>query len=151
MAIQSHKRPDLRESIKRLCDQLVPAVSSGGSVPLTALVEAVVADGLEPDIRKKLDSRKMVTFKAEGDGAAFSNEGPEVKIGLKNFDIKIPRRLAGRARKVDDGATLRFDGGETLSATKFFFSVKLERIELTTKRVFVDMEGDSFDQEFDLT
>ena len=151
MAIQTHKRPDLREPIKKLCEQLVPAVTSGGQVPLTSLVEAVVGDRLDAEVRRKLDSRKSAVFELDGQHTAFSNEGPEVKIELKSFNIKIPKRLAGHARLVGDGALLRFSGGSTLHATKFFFSVRLETIELTTQRVFIDMEGDSFDQCFDLT
>jgi hypothetical protein len=151
MAIQTHKRPDLREPIANLCKQLVPAVTSGGQVPLTALVEAVAGDRLDADVRRKLDSRKAAVFELDGQHTAFFNEGPEVKIELKKFNIKIPKRLAGHARLVDDGAILRFSGDSTLHATKFFFSVRLETIELTTQRVFIDMEGDSFDQCFDLT
>ena len=151
MAIQTHKRPDLRQPISNLCNQLVPAVRSGGEVPLTALVEAVVAGQLDPEVRRKLDSRKAAVFHVEAGQTSFTNEGPEVKIELKSFGIKIPKRLAGHARLVDDGAILRFAGANTLHATKLFFSVRLETIELTTKRVFVDMEGDSFDQCFDLT
>ena len=151
MAIQTHKRPDLREPIAKLCKQLVPAVSSGGEVPLTALVEAVAGDRLDAEIRRKLDSRKDAVFKLETNNTSFINEGPEIKIELKRFNIKIPRRLSGHARLVDDGAILRFSGSHTLHATKFFFSVRLETIELTSHRVFIDMEGDSFDQCFDLT
>ena len=151
MAIQTHKRPDLREPIAKLCRQLVPAVRTGGEVPLTALVEAVAGDRLDADVRGKLDSRKAAVFRLDGQHTSFLNEGPEVKIELKSFGIKIPRKLAGHARLVDDGAILRFLGANTLHATKLFFSVRLETIELTTKRVFIDMEGDSFDQCFDLT
>jgi len=151
MPVQTHKRPDLRDPIRKLIAELVPAIRTGGSIPLTALVEAVVADRLDPAVRKKLESRKDVGFRLDEGQTLFGNEGPEAKIELKRFNIKIPRRLAGRARLVDDGAILRFEGAETLSATKLFFSVKLETIELTSKRVFIDMEGDSFDQVLDLT
>ena len=150
MAIQTHKRPDLREPVQKLCAQLVPAVKGGGEVSLTALVEAVVGGSLDAEVRRKLDSRKAATFRVESMHTSFANEGPEVKIELKTFGIKIPRRLSGHARLVDDGALLRFIGADTLHATKLFFSVRLETIELTTKRVFIDMEGDSFDQCFDL-
>src|SRR4051794_15511794 len=130
MPVQTHKRPELRDSIKKLLDELVPAIRAGGTVPLTALVEAVVADKLDPGVRKKLESRKSISFKLEGGHAAFENEGPDAKIALKKFDIKIPKRLAGHARLVDGGAVLRFERDETLSAMKLFFSVKLETIEL---------------------
>jgi hypothetical protein len=151
MAIQTHKRPDLREPIQKLCAQLVPAVKEGGEVPLTALVEAVAGDRLDAEVRRKLDSRKAAVFRMDGGQTRFLNEGPEVKIELAKFDIKIPKRLAGHARLVGDGASLRFERGDTLYAAKYFFSVKLETIELTTTRVFIDMEGDSYDQCFDLT
>jgi hypothetical protein len=148
MAIQTHRRPDLREAICNLCTQLVPAVRDGGAVPLTTLVEAVAGAALAPEVRRKLDSRRDAVF-ARADGhTRFHNEGPEVRIALRKFDIQVPRRIAGHAHLAGDGAVLRFERGETLSAVKYFFSVKLEGIELGTKRVFVDMEGDSFDQCF---
>src|SRR5262249_49110734 len=130
--------------------QLVPAVRDGGEVPLTALVEAVAGDRLQDDVRRKLDSRGSAQFRKQAAGTNFENVGPELKIELTRFDIKIPKRLAGRAVLVDDGASLRFEGRDTLSAAKLFFSVKLEALELSTRRVFIDMEGDSFDQIYEL-
>jgi hypothetical protein len=150
MPVQTHKRPELREAIQKLLTQLVPAVRDGGEVPITALVEAVAGDRLSGDVRRQLDSRKAAAFRKQGDQASFSNDGPELKIELTKFDIKIPRRLSGTASLRDDGAVLRFAGRETLSAAKFFFSVKLEALELTSKRVFIDMEGDTFDQVYEL-
>jgi hypothetical protein len=150
MPVQTHKRPELREAIQKLLSQLVPAVRDGGEVPVTALVEAVAGDRLRDDVRRQLDSRKTAVFRKQGERASFENVGPELKIELSKFDIKIPKRLAGTAELTGDGATLRFAGRDTLSAAKFFFSVKLEALELTSKRVFIDMEGDSFDQIYEL-
>lgn len=150
MPVQTHHRPDLKAPIAKLLERLAPAVKDGGEVPLTALVEAVVGDRLDDAVRRQLDARRAAIFRAESGQASFENEGPELKIELKNFDIKIPKRIAGYARPTGDGAVLKFEKRETLSATKFFFSVKLERIELTSRRVFIDMEGDNFDQCFEL-
>jgi hypothetical protein len=151
MTAQTHKRPDLREPIQKLLTQLVPAVRDGGEVPLTSLVEAVAGDRLSDDVRRKLDARGSAVFARRGDQCTFENVGPDLKIELKKFDIKIPKRLAGRAQLVDDGASLRFEGRDTLSAAKLFFSVKLDALELTSKRVLIDMEGDTFDQIYELT
>ena len=150
MAVQTHKRPELREPILRLLEQLLPVVQGGGEVPLVALVEAVAGDKLSDKVRSLLAGRGGARFTVQGAEARFANEGPDVKIELKKFNIKIPPRLSGTARIADGGAVLRFAGRETLSATKLLFSVKLEALELHPTRIFVDMEGDSFDQVYEL-
>ncbi len=144
--MQTHKRPDLRAPVMKLLDSLVPAVRDGGEVPLAALVEAVAGDKVKPDVREKLAARGSVVFEKEGDRVAFVNEGPALKIPLKRFDLKVPARISGEARLCDGGAALDFHGSETLYAAKFFFSVRLEGVEATDRRIFVDIEGESFDQ-----
>ena len=151
MSITQHRMPQLREPVAKLLGTLVPAVSGGGAVPLVGLVEAIVGDKLTDDVRAKLERRGQVTF-ALGDGTStFSNEGPDLTIELKRFDIVLPRRISGHARLVEDGAILRFFARETLAARKLFFSVRLENVEITTRRIFVDLEGDSFDQYIQLS
>lgn len=153
MPIQTHSRPELRGPVKLLLSEIIPAVKSGGQVPLVDLVEAVAGDRLTDKMRKQIEARGSATFRvaSSGEGSTFENEGPPIKIALRKFDIKIPRRVAGRARLVDDGVVLRFDGSETLSAAKLFFSVKLESLEVTSRRIYVDMEGDTFDQWYELS
>jgi hypothetical protein len=150
MAMQTHRRPELRAPIVKLLEKLVPAVTEGGEVPLTALVEAVAGDKLLPDVRAKLGMRGAVVFLRKDGAIRFMNEGPAAKIPLKRFDLKIPPRISGAARLVEGGAELRFHATETLSASKLFFSLRLECLEATDRRLFVDMEGDAFDQCFEL-
>ncbi len=150
MAVQTHRRPELREPVRKLLEQLLPVVRAGGDVPLVALVEAVAADRLTDKVRHLLESRGGARFRVDGTHAAFSNEGPDLKIELKKFDLKIPARLSGTARAEGEGAILRFEKRETLSAAKLFFSVKLESVDLQPGRIYIDMEGDSFDQCYEL-
>ena len=152
MACQTHSRPELKAPVQLLLSEVVPAVKSGGQVPLVDLVEAVAGDRLNDKVRKQIQARGNATFHvvSTGEGSLFENEGPPVKIAMKRFDIKIPRRVAGNSRLVDDGVVLRFEGHETLSATKLFFSVKLESLEVTSRRIYIDMEGDTFDQRYEL-
>lgn len=152
MPVQTHSRPDLKAPVQFLLSEIVPAVESGGQVPLVNLVEAVAGDRLSDKVRKEIEARGSASFTVApgGEGSYFENEGPRIKIALKRFDIKIPRRVSGYSRLVDDGVVLRFEGSETLSATKLFFSVKLESLEVTSRRIYIDMEGDTFDQSYEL-
>jgi len=150
MPVQTHQRPDLRAPVVKLLAALLPAIRDGGRVPLVTLVEAVAGDHLKPDVRKKLEARGAATFAPSKSSATFTNEGPALKIPLKRFDLKLPPRISGTATLVEGGARLDFHGPETLSAAKFLFSVRLESIEATDQKLFVDMEGDSFDQCFEL-
>jgi hypothetical protein len=150
--MQTHHRPELRDSILGLIARLLPAVRDGGSVPLTALVEAVVGSKLTAVVRERLDVRRDATFVREAAGARFTNEGPEARIELKRFDIKLPRRLSGKGEVLgEDEVALSFDRRETLAATKLLLSVRLERIELSPRRVLVRMETRAFDQCLELT
>jgi hypothetical protein len=142
--IKTHHRPDLKPAILALIAKVVPAVRDGGQVPLAALVAAVVGNRLTAEARAKLDARGDMIFKHKDGVAHFTNEGPETKIELARFNVKIARKVSGDARLVGDGASLRFNRG--LYAQKLFFSVHLETIEMTSERVFVDLEGSSFDQ-----
>ncbi|MDI1434759.1 hypothetical protein QHF89_34985 [Polyangium sorediatum] len=133
-----------------MLETLVPAVRDGGEVPLLSIVQSVAGDRLKPEVQKHLEARGNAVFRREGETMTFSNEGPALRIPLKRFDLRIAARVTGEARLVEGGATLRFRGAETLSASKFLFSVRLEGIEATDQRILVDMEGDSFDQVFEL-
>jgi len=150
MPVQTHKRPDLRAPVVKLLESLVPAVRDGGEVALASLVEAVAGDKLKPEVRSKLEARGTAVFEKKGDAMRFVNEGPPLKIPLKRFNLEIPPRISGEASLLDGGAKLAFAGAETLRAQKFFFSVRLESVEATDRRVFVDIEGDSFDQILEL-
>lgn len=139
-------RPDLRAPVLALLEQLVPAVKSGGEVALLALVEAVAGDRLAPGVRTKLDARGAARFVQASSAATFVNEGPETKIELKRFDLKIPKRLAGRAELHDDGVRLSFEPKAALLASKLLISIRFEWIELTSAKIHVKMEQGAFDQ-----
>jgi hypothetical protein len=149
--MQTHKRPDLREPIRALLDTLIPAVRDGGAVPLTDLVVAVAGAKLTGGVRVQLDARGAATFARNGSTSHFFNEGPETRIKLKSFDIKIPAKLAGAAT-IDEagGAKLVFEPKRSLHATKLLVSVRLDAVVLSAHQVLVKMETAVFDQCFDL-
>jgi hypothetical protein len=151
--MQTSQRPDLREPIRSLLLTLLPAAENGGAVALTALVTAVAGAKLTDDVRAQLDTRGDATFTRDGatGKTRFVNVGPETRIRLKRFDIKIPQRIAGEAI-VDGsgGATLSLDRSATLSAVKLLLQVRLESLTLTERRVVVKMDSSMFDQCFDL-
>ena len=135
-------RPDLQPAIIALLTQLGPSIRNGGSVPLTALVGAVVGDKLKDDVRRKLDARGDALFRA-GHEATFFNEGQSERIELKRFTIVLPPRIAGRARLIGpDGAELGFDEHASLSAAKFLLSVRLVRVRMTRNEVLVAKQSD---------
>ena len=153
MAVQTHSRPELKPLVQQLLVKVIPAVKDGGEVPLVALVEAIAGNKLTDKVRQLLKDRNSASFRVAPDGdwvSRFENEGPAMKIALRKFDIKIPARLSGQSKLVGDGVVLRFENNETLSASKLFFSVKLESLEVTSHRIFIDMAGDSFDQCYEL-
>jgi hypothetical protein len=150
--VQSQRRPDLKEPITRLVADLSPVVATGGAAPLLSLVEAVAGGKLTDKVRRQLEARGGAVFTVSPGGgpASFVNEGAELTIELKSFDIKLPKRLRGQARLIEGGVRLEFDRKETLRAAKLLFTVKLEALELTSRRVFIDMEGEAFDRVYEL-
>ena len=129
---------------------MVPVVQEGGVVPLREIAEATFGERLGAQIRSALDARGQVTFQASEGRTWFESAGTELSVRLRNFTLRIPESLRGQAELLEDGVVLRFDGPHALSACKLFFCVKVERIELSRRRILVDMEGDSFDQCFEL-
>lgn len=148
--MQLHRRPDLRPAVQRLLATLVPAVQSGGRVPLAELVTAVAAGRVTAQMLAKLEARGDVRFAPVGDSVAFDNEGPPLALPLKRFHLEIGRRVSGRARMDGDGVRLEFSPRETLRAKKLLVSIRLEALDVRDSRVFVDMEGELFDQMLDL-
>ena len=136
----------MEEPVQQLLSRLLPVVRDGGTVPLSAIAEATLGERLSPQVKGALDARKELRFRSGDDVATFENAGREVKVRLKSCTLKVPERLGGSARVLGDGVVLRFDGERSLRACKAFFCVRLERIEVTPRRVFVDLEGDSLDQ-----
>jgi hypothetical protein len=58
--------------------------------------------------------------------------------------------LSGHAVVVPGGVEFRFDPSETFRASKFLLSVNLERLEVTSERILVSVQGGLFDQRIDL-
>jgi hypothetical protein len=150
MPLQTHRRPELRAPIMKLLDTLVPAVRDGGAVPLTELVEAVAGDRLKPEVRAQLDARGAATFARQGERVLFHNEGPPVHIPLRRIEISIPARLAGAAHLIEGGAELGFEDPHTLHVGRKVLgvnvSVRLERAQITDRRVLVGMRPSVLDQ-----
>jgi hypothetical protein len=151
--MRTHKRPELREAIRALLAVLVPAIRDGGAVPLTDLVGAVAGAKLTAEVRARLDQRGLARFSPDPQSAdtSFFNEGPETRIRLKSFDIKIPKVISGRALLEGAGsANLRFDRSATPIASKLLASVRLQSLSLDDTRVLAAMETSVFDQCFEL-
>ena len=152
--MRTHKRPELREAIRALLAVLVPAIRGGGSVPLTDLVGAVAGAKLTAEVRARVDPRGLARFSPDPQSAdtSFFNEGPETRIRLKSFDIKIPKVISGRALLEGAGGafSLRFDRSGTPIASKLLASVRLQSLSLDDTRVLVAMETSVFDQCFEL-
>lgn len=123
----------------------------GGEISLLSLAEALAGERLGAQLRRTLQLRNRVTFRPGRGGARFENDGAEAELRLKSFTLKVPAHLRGRAEPLEDGGVvLRFERGRALAACKALVCTGIERIELTRRRVFVGLEGGSFDQSFDL-
>jgi hypothetical protein len=134
------KRPDLRAPIVAMLGQLLGAVRTSSEIPLTTLVEVVVGDRLSQGVRERIDQRGKVQFQDDGQASRFANDGPELRIELKRFDLLLPTRLSGSARLVGgDGVSLAFDRHATPTAAKLFVRVGLKSVELSPRRVVVNM------------
>lgn len=138
----------MKEPVRQLLARLLPVVRDGGTVPLSAIAEATLGERLSPQVKEALDARKELRFRPDDDVANFDNDGQEVKVRLKRFTLRVPERLGGSARLVGDGVVLSFDVETSPTACKAFLCVRLERIEVTSSRVAVDLEGESLDQCF---
>lgn len=119
-------------------------------MPLAQLVMAVAGDRVTAEMQAKLVARGDVRFAPAGAAVLFDNEGPPLALALKRFHLEIGRRVSGRARMDGDGVRLEFSPRETLRAKKLLVSIRLEAVDVRDSRVFVDMEGELFDQMLDL-
>jgi hypothetical protein len=146
MPIQTYKRPDLQPAIEKLIASCVPAIRSGGKLPLASVVEAAAGGKLKPDALQQLEARGELIFDAHGATTSFLNVGPQMTIRLRAFNLVVPARISGHAALVSGGVELRFHPTETFKASKFFVSVGLERIEVSTERIMVNMLGGLLDQ-----
>lgn len=132
--------------------KLVPVVRRGGKIELAKLVAAVAGGKISKSAKALIAARGSIAFvRSRGTTVTtFWNDGTELDLSFPSFTLQIPTRIAGTARLVEDGVILRFDPAHSIHAKKFFFKVRLEGVEITSKRVFVDVEGASFDQQYDL-
>lgn len=145
------RHPELREPVRALLAKLRPAVTDGGAVALTDLVLAVAGDRLSAASRAQLDARGDAALQVVGQGARFSNEGPEVKMALKLFNLVLPRRLEGAATlTANGGVAIEFDPKATMVASKLLASVRFVRVELGPDEVLVTMSTRAFDQRVEL-
>ncbi len=150
MAVQRHKRPDLQPAVAKLLETTTVAIRDGGQVLLAQVVVAAAGSALKPAALRKLEQRGVVLFEPEGETTRFLNIGPRMSVRLERFGLIIPTRISGRARLGSGGIELDFDPAETLSATKFFLSVRLERIAINERQIVVGAGGGVFDQRIDL-
>jgi hypothetical protein len=156
MPTQKHKRPGLRPAVEALLASCFPLLRRGGRLPLARVVETATGGLLKPAVIQALEGRGDLVFEPRADGAYFSNSGPHMKIALRRFDLIVPTRISGRAFGVlgvpglPGGIEFRFESSETLRASKFLVSVNLERLEVTSERILVNVQGGMFDQRIEL-
>jgi len=146
MPTQTHKRPGLRPAVESLIASCIPVLRDGGRLLLAHVVEAAAGGALKPAVVEALERRGEIVFDPRDDRACFSNVGPRMTIALRRFDLVIPPRLSGFVVETPGGVEFRFDPAETFRATKFLLSVNLERLEVTSERIFVFVQGGLFDQ-----
>jgi hypothetical protein len=146
MPLQTIKRPGLRPAVESLIASCIPALRDGGRLSLARVVEAATGGAIKAAVISSLESRGDIVFERRATGVFFTNSGAQMKIALRRFDLVVPRRLSGQAVEVAGGVEFRFDSKETFRATKFLLSVNLERLEVTSERIFVGVQGGLFDQ-----
>jgi len=150
MPTQTHRRPGLRPAVEALLASCVPLLREGGTLPLARVVEATTGGTLRPAVMKALESRGDLVFERERDQVFFENRGPRLQIQLRRFDLVVPPRVAGQVQSVTGGVAFAFDATDTFRASKFLLSVNLERLEVTSERIWVNVQGGVFDQCIDL-
>ena len=146
MPTQTQKRPGLRPAVESLIATCIPALRNGGRMSLARVVEAATGGALKPAVIQALEDRGEIVFEQRNGGAFFANSGRQMKIALRRFDLVVPTRISGQAVEVAGGVEFRFDPKETFRASKFLLSVNLERLEVTSERIFVRVQGGLFDQ-----
>lgn len=150
MPMQTHKRPGLRPAVESLIASCIPVLRNGGRLELARLVEAAAGRTFKPAVIEALKARGDLVFEQGKIGAIFVNTGPRLTIALRRFDLVIPPRISGQANVVEGGVEFRFDPSETFKATKFLLSVGVERLEVTSGSIVVNVQGGLFDQCIDL-
>lgn len=146
MPTQTHKRPGLRPAVESLIASCEPVVREGGRLALARVVEAAAGGALKPKVLQALEGRGDLVFEQRAGAAFFMNEGPHMTIPLRKFDIVVPPRISGHATLLQNGVEFRFGPTETFKATKFLLSVNLERLDVTSERILVHVQGGLFDQ-----
>lgn len=146
MPTQTHKRPSLRPAVESLIASCVPVLKGGGTLPLARVVEAAAGGLLKPSVVQTLEGRGDLVFERRGGTVRFANEGRRAQIAFRRFDLVIPTRISGHAFEISGGVEFRFDPKETFRASKFLMSVNLERLEVTSERIVVNVQGGLFDQ-----
>lgn len=150
MPTQTHRRPGLRPAVEALLASCVPLLHEGGKLPLAKIVEATTGGNLRPAVMKALESRGDLVFQREREKVIFQNDGPRLQIQLRRFDLVVPPRVAGQVLSIAGGVAFDFDSSDTFRASKFLLSVNLERLEVTSERIRVNVQGGVFDQCIDL-
>jgi len=150
MPVKTHKRPDLQPAIEKLIASCVPAIRESGHLPLAQVVEAAAGGKLKPSALQQLEARGELIFEQREGVASFLNVGPRMTIRLKSFNLVVPARVSGIAVIVTGGVELRFHKTETFSASKFMWSLALERVEVTSKHIMVNVQGGLLDQRIEL-
>lgn len=146
MPTQTHKRPGLRPAVEALLASCAPLREKGGLLPLARVVEATTGGALKPAVMKALESRGDLVFERQDGRVVFRNMGPKLQIQLRRFDLIVPPRLAGQVEEISGGIAFDFDATDTFRASKFLLSVNLERLEVTSEKIWVHLQGGVFDQ-----
>lgn len=146
MPTQTHKRPGLRPAVEALLASCAPLLKGGGTLPLARVVEATTGGALKPAVMKALESRGDLVFEQLSENVVFRNTGPRLQIQLRRFELVVPPRVAGHVVSIAGGVAFHFDAADTFRASKFLLSVNLERLEVTSEKIWVHVQGGVFDQ-----
>ncbi len=138
--------PQLKEGVMQLIGKVKDAqAQGGGKIELNELAQTFGAE-LTPEQIKLLKARGAVNFVKTGpNSGTFSNSGDKVKIPSDGFNLNIPKTISGKYEMTNDGFNLKFDPKNTITASKLIFSVAMQGVDISSKKIDVDMEGNSYD------
>jgi hypothetical protein len=146
MSFKEYKSSQLGAPVRAFLQSFKKVHSSGGSeVGLDPFIEPVRDNFGDKNAARVEDRGSVYLSETSEFGGSFECSGRSFFFPLKGFRINFPATLKGSY--IFDGESLRlsFNQGATIYASKFIFKVRLQKINLSNRRVDLDLEGDSYD------